>query len=35
MKLHLFITVAALALIALALGGWVVQAIRRPPVKFA
>src|SRR3954464_4196180 len=30
-KLNLFITVAALALLVLALGGWVVQAIRRPP----
>jgi len=31
-KLNLFITVAALALLVLALGGWVAGAIRRPPV---
>jgi hypothetical protein len=30
-KLNLFITVAALALLVLALGGWIVQTIRRPP----
>jgi len=30
-KLNLFITVAALALLVLAVGGWVMQAIRRPP----
>jgi hypothetical protein len=30
-KLNLFITVAALALLVLALCGWVVQALRRPP----
>ena len=30
-KLNLFITVAALALLVLALAGWVVQAVRRPP----
>jgi hypothetical protein len=32
-KLNLFITVAALALLVLALGGWVVQSIRRPPIS--
>jgi hypothetical protein len=30
-KLSLFITVAAVALLVLALAGWVVQSIRRPP----
>jgi hypothetical protein len=34
-KLNLFITVAALALLILALGGWIVQAIRRPPTLVA
>jgi len=30
-KLNLFLTVAALALLVLALGGWILQAVRRPP----
>ena len=30
-KINLFLMVAALALLFLALGGWVLQAIRRPP----
>jgi hypothetical protein len=30
-KLNLFFAIAALVLLVLALGGWVVQAIRRPP----
>jgi hypothetical protein len=35
MKLNLFLSVAALALLLLAVGGWVVQALRRPPALVA
>jgi hypothetical protein len=34
MRLQLFIAIAALALVVLACGGWVVQALRRPAPAF-